>query len=109
MTDAAPYLSYQVTTEGRDVLVEYLREQAETAASGSRAFGRGFMHAVEVLSRAKVRCHSCNYPRRVGETVRCVNCGTYWRVSAMGASWLGPDTNRIDYWQDGGVGVLGSH
>lgn len=33
-------------------MADWLRDQAEEQAVGSRDFGRGFMHAVEILSRA---------------------------------------------------------
>ncbi len=43
-----------ITAAQRQELADYLRDQAEHEATGSRDFGRGFMHAIKILLSAPV-------------------------------------------------------
>lgn len=86
------YLPYSATTEARAELVKYLQKWAPEKATGSRDFGRGYMQAVRDLAAAPVRCACCDLRAPYvaqGDTHACKDCGSLWRRSGGGWTWVG--------------------
>lgn len=81
-------LGSDATREARDALVSWLQWRAEYEANGSRDFGRGFAHAINVLGRAPAECRCCELPAQapIGQWFSCLECGKRW-FKQGGTTW----------------------